>query len=157
MTRLSVVADAGPLIALAQIGLLEAFGGLFQSCLIPPMGAREIAPSVQRPPWIVVRPLGAPIDEQVLLANLDPGETEVLALASEIADHGVLVDDLSARRFADAIGLPMIGTVGLVLFAKEQGVLPTVRPSLDALLAAGFYVSHAVIEQALQRAGETQG
>ncbi len=90
-----------------------------------------------------------------MLANLDPGEAEAVALAIEVKGHEVLVDDLAARRFAAAIGLPVIGTVGLLVFAKRQGVISMVRPSIDALLTSGFFVSIAVIEQALQRAGET--
>ena len=121
---------------------------------MPPKVDREIAPTVRRPAWIGVRPLTAPIDQRVALAGLDPGETDALGRALEIGGHRVLVDDRPARRLAASIGLSVIGTVGLLVVAKRQGVNPAIRPNLDALRATNFFVSGEVIEQALRNAGE---
>jgi predicted nucleic acid-binding protein len=51
-------------------------------------------------------------------------------------------------------GLPVTGTLGVLLAAKDQGILPKVRDVLDALRAAGFRVSDALIQEILRRAGE---
>jgi predicted nucleic acid-binding protein len=154
VSRLSVVADSSALIALDGIGLLDRFGPLFDSFLIPPAVARETAAAVQRLDWISIRPLSRPLDARVKLAGLDPGVTEVLGLALELATYTVIVGERRARRTALALGLPLIGVVGLLARAKRVGVLPHVRPSIEALQRSGFFVSDALIERVLREAGE---
>jgi predicted nucleic acid-binding protein len=66
----------------------------------------------------------------------------------------VIVDDLAARRCAEALGLPLTGTLGLVLKAKRKGLLPAARPALGKLLAAGMYLSPRILDQALALVGE---
>ncbi len=93
------VADAGPLIALAQIGRLELPHRLFTRVVVPPAVAREIAPTLpDPPPWIVVRPLSRPLHPTIARAALDPGESEALSLALELGAAGIVLDDLRARR-----------------------------------------------------------
>lgn len=152
--RLSVVADSSALIALNDVGLLAQLGPLFDACLIPPAVAREIAPTVQRSAWITIRPLTPPLDERVALAGLDPGETEVLGLALELGAVTAVVDERRARRIALALGLPLIGAVGLLARAKHAGILPEVRPIIDALQRSGFFVSDTLIEWVLREVGE---
>lgn len=154
MTLLSVVADASPLIALADLGILDRCAPLFASCLVPPAVDREVAPTVRRPPWILVRPLVGPIDRRILFAHLDRGETEAIGLALAIGGHQVLVDGRAARRLAVSLGLPVIGTVGLLIVAKQHGIVDAIRPHLEALRATGFFLADDVIALALRNAGE---
>lgn len=154
MNPLSVVADASPLIALADIGLLDRCESLFGSCVIPPAVANEIAGSVRRPRWMDVRRLDGPIDPRIPGSRLDRGEMEVIALAPALGYSQVLIDERTARRVAVSLGLSVIGTVGLLVRAKQQGILPTIRPSLDALRETGFFLGEDVIEVALRGAGE---
>ena len=115
---------------------------------------REIAPSVQRPAWIRVRPLTKALDPRVLDAELGAGEPEVLSLALALGGYTVLLDERSARRLAVSLGLPLLGTVGLLARAKRQGILQNVRSSIDALLQSGFYASPDLVERVLREAGE---
>ena len=154
VTRLRVVSDASGLIALADIGLLDLLAPLFAACLVPPAVAREIVPTVQRPTWVTVRLLTQALDSRVVDADLGAGETEVLSLALELGDHTVLVDERSARRLAVSLGLPLLGTVGLLARAKREGIIQSVRPSIDALLQSGFFASPGLIERVLREAGE---
>jgi predicted nucleic acid-binding protein len=149
------VADSSALIALDRIGLLGGLGPLFDACLIPPAVADEIAPTVQRPAWIVVQSLTQPFDPRVVAAGLDPGETEVLSLALELGTHTVVVDERAARRIALALGLSLVGAVGLLVRAKREGILPAVRPGVEALQRSGFFVSSALVGRVLREAGET--
>ncbi len=66
----------------------------------------------------------------------------------------VIVDDLAARRCAAALGIPVRGTLGLVLTAKQQGILPAARPVLEQLRLSGMYLSDRVMNQALALVGE---
>ena len=155
MTRLSVVADSSALIALDRIDLLVDLGPLFDACLIPPAVAGEIAPTVQLPSWITVQPLTQPLDARVVAAGLDPGEAEVLCLALELGTHTVVVDERRARRTALVLGLPLVGAVGLLARAKREGILPAIRPRLEALQRTGFFASNVLVEQVLREVGET--
>lgn len=155
MRSLNVVSDASAIIALNDIGLLDQLSPLFTSCTIPPAVAREIAPSVRLPGWITTRILTRPIDQRVLAAALDPGETEVLSLALELDHVGVVLDERSARRVGLSLGLPITGTVGILITARQQTLIPKLRPILEALRLVDFYMSEELVATALKLVGET--
>ena len=67
----------------------------------------------------------------------------------------VILDDRDARRYAERLGLPFTGTVGILLEAKERGFVDAVKPLLDVLLENGLRLSLSLISDALQQAGET--
>lgn len=151
----SVVSNASPLIALQQIDRLDLLRDLFGMVAIPSAVARETVPSVpERPPWVAERPLTGPIDPRVLRASLDPGETEAIALALELGATSVILDDLPARRLAEEFGLSVVGTLGVLVRAKQRGLLTAIRPSLDALVAVDFYVGSKLLTELLAAAGE---
>lgn len=150
------VADASPLIAFQQIGQLQfqllrtAFGEL----TVPPAVAREILPSVPPAPWIVKRRLTQSIAPLVLRANLGAGESEALSLAVEIRADLLFVDERAGRRVAAALGLSVLGTLGVLLAAKRTGHIAEVRPLVDELLRQGFWVAPRLVKQALLAAAE---
>lgn len=156
MTDPPVVVDSSVLIALEQLGQLDLLAHLFTSVLVPPAVAQETARSVTLPPWIKVRALDQPIGPHILSASLGPGESEAISLALETGAQWIVLDDLGARRLATRLGLPVIGLVGLLLAAKRRGLLPTVRPYLDALLSFDFRITSALYRQALVDAGEEE-
>ena len=151
---MAVVSNSSPLIALGQIGQLELLHQLFQEILIPPAVAREAATSVEGQEWIHVHSLAAPMLPEAMRPGLGEGEREALSLAAEIRANAVIVDDDAARRIGLRLGLPVIGTAGVLLLAKERGFTRSVRPHLVALIEAGFYLSPAVVDLILKRAAE---
>ena len=153
-TKLTTVSNASPLIALNQLGLLDALAPLFAHLIIPPAVAREIAPSVTRPPWIAQRSLARPVAPRLVQAGLGPGETEAISLALELGTYAIALDERSARRLAASLGLPIVGTIGLLLAAKDHGLIPALRPAVEVLVGLGFYVAPRVIAEALADAGE---
>jgi predicted nucleic acid-binding protein len=149
-----VVADASPLIALEQIGHVSLLQALFKALVVPPAVAREIAPSVPRQSWIVERQPTQPLAPQVLRARLGGGESEAISLALEQRAERVLVDEKAARHLAQALGLNVIGTLGVLVAAKRKGMIPTVRPLVEALLEKNFWISPQLVERALSDIGE---
>ena len=88
-------------------------------------------------------------------ARLDLGETEALALALELKADAVLLDEAAARSVCVKLGFTVIGTLGLLLRAKQDGVIAEVAPLLRRLIVEGrFRVSPALVHVTLQRAGE---
>jgi predicted nucleic acid-binding protein len=86
--------------------------------------------------------------------SLGDGEREAIALALELCADAIVLDDLPARRVAHAIGLNVIGTAGLLLTAKRRGLIAHIRPELDKLLAASFFLSPQLYDDLLRAASE---
>jgi predicted nucleic acid-binding protein len=95
-----------------------------------------------------------PISPAILAWDLGPGESSVLAFAQARPGCRAVIDDLQGRRCAEALGVPLRGTLGLVLRAKRDGIVPAARPVLDRLRAAGMFLSDAVLNRALATIGE---
>jgi hypothetical protein len=89
-----------------------------------------------------------------LVADLGPGETAVLLLALECADPVVILDDGLARRHAGVLGIPLTGTLGILLDAKQRGLVSSVTPLIDDLQRLGFRLSARTREIVLRRVGE---
>jgi predicted nucleic acid-binding protein len=151
---MAVVSNSSPLIGLEQIGQLDLLHHLFEQVLIPNAVAVETRLSVAPRPWICLRPLAQPLRVETKSPALGPGEREAVSLAVEVNAGAIILDDELARRLARELGLPVIGTAGILLVAKERGLIGNVRSHLDALLARRFFLSTQVYELVLRKAGE---
>lgn len=90
----------------------------------------------------------------VLLDELDLGEAETIVLALEMSADWVLMDEKKGRTKLTQLGLNKIGTVGILLKAKQAGLLHAVRPEIQSLCQNGFSLSQKVIDEVLQQANE---
>lgn len=153
MTPLLVVCNSSPIIALAQIEALDLLRMLFTTVVVPPAVRGEIQ-SIALPEWILVQPLAQTLDARVAAASLDAGEREAIGLAIERGADLLVLDDLPARALAARLGLSLIGTVGVLLLAKQRGLVEQVRPLLDALRRAEFFLSDGLYRRILALAGE---
>ena len=157
MTPTPVVSNASPLIALEQIDHLELLQHLFGTVLVPPAVAYEVAPTVTLPAWIEQRELAQPVGPRILGASLGPGESEAIALALETEARLVILDERPARRLAQALHLPTMGTLGILLAAKRRQLLVSIRPHLDTLLQYDFRIASRLYDDVLSAAGEDPG
>jgi len=89
-----------------------------------------------------------------LITDLGPGETEVLALALETVDSLAIIDDGPARRMAQALGIKLTGTLGLLIDAKTAGLIPAVAPVLDQLEGLRFRIASHTRNAVLRLSGE---
>jgi predicted nucleic acid-binding protein len=85
---------------------------------------------------------------------LHRGEAEAIVLATELQAAWLVMDDQDARRFADRCGLRTVGTLGILLAAKQSGKIPSLRFEIERLQAIGFRVNPRLLTVVLQRAGE---
>ena len=82
------------------------------------------------------------------------GESSVLTLAATRQGIEAIIDDLAGRKCAASLQIPVRGTLGIVLVAKNRGVIPRARPVIEDMMGAGLYLSRNVLEAALHRVGE---
>jgi predicted nucleic acid-binding protein len=142
------------LIALERIGRLDLFARLYGEVIVPAAVVRETFESRGLPPWLRMRPLALPLDAVIGRASLGAGETEAIALALEVGVNWIVLDDAPGRQLAESLGLPVIGTLGLLLQAKDNGIIDAVKPLVDALIAVDFRMTPALLTGVLRQAGE---
>jgi len=150
MVKIAAVVDSACLIGLERIGRLDLLPSLLDPIFVPPAVEREFG---SRPAWVQVE---RAVDIGMVAALrllVDPGESEAIVLAYEKGLR-IILDDRKAREVAQRLGVKVTGTVGLLLKAKQEGVIAAVRPLLDALDANQFRIGHELRAEALRIAGE---
>jgi hypothetical protein len=153
------VSNTGPLIALISLNQLELLHRLFGSVFIPLAVRAEVQDELSlrllaTADWIQARPAQDILAIQLLHDRLGAGESEAIILAKEIGASWTLLDDLAARRTAQAVGLQVVGTLGVLLMAKVAGHIPAIKPLLDLLRQTNFHMSADLYEHMLEQAGE---
>lgn len=157
-----VICDTSSLQYLYQLDLLQILPALAGRVVVPPAVDEELRvgrelgillPDPGGLDWIEIRrPASRPAIP--LINDLGPGETEVLMLALEFPNSVAVLDDALARRMAEALEIRFTGTLGLLLDAKQAGLVPTVRPLLDQLQALRFRFSPQTRSTILELAEE---
>lgn len=156
-----VVLNNTPLVALWAIGRLDLLRDLFREVLIPravedeflavETVARQYA--LREAPWVRSVPLAEP-RRALVYVGLDQGEAEVLSLAEEREARLVVIDERRARRFAERLGIPLTGSLGILLLAKEAGLIESVSVWLSKLQEEGLFLAPSLIRKTLEVAGE---
>lgn len=104
---------------------------------------------------IIVKAANDRAQVESLLSELDLGEAEAIVLMAELSGELLLMDERIGREVAERLGLRIVGTIGVLLAAKQQGYLVAVKPVLDELIdKARFRVSRALYQAVLASAGE---
>lgn len=154
-----IVSNTGPLIALASIGYFDLLHKLFGEVYIPPAVRAEVLDkntldALEGAAWVTVLPVADRIAVQLLRDELDAGESEAIILAREADADLLLLDERAARRKAKILNLSMIGTLGILLMAKREGLIASLKPLLDELLHVGFRMSDELYQQVCETADE---
>lgn len=157
-----VISDTSAITNLAAIQHLSLLPELYTHVLIPEAVYRELADidppipgtlEVQSAPWLQVRQVAARnvVEQLQNEARLDPGESEVIALALELNADLLLIDERRGRAEADRLGLRITGLLGILVEAKRKTLITSVKPLMDILIATSeFRVSPALYNQILE-------
>lgn len=155
-----VVSDAGPLIALGRLDLIGLLGALFAEVQVPDAVICECLARPDNPDALRIRSaldggqlLACPSPLQTL-PGLDAGESAVIVHAKAIG-AAVLLDERAGRQHAEAMGLMVTGTLGVLVRARQQGLVGPLGPLIAALRASGQRLSQPVVLHALAAVGET--
>ena len=162
-----VVSDSSTLIHLAAIGRLSLLKEFYGHITVPPAVWREVVEhggnragameveQARQTGWIEVSAPEEAVFLQLLRRDLDDGEAEVIALAVERQADLVLLDESDARKTADVYGLSKTGIIGLLIRARQEGRIESLKAELDRLLhQGGFWVEERLYNRALDAVGE---
>ncbi len=159
-----VVSDTSVISNLYLAGYLDLLPRLFSTVVIPQKVQEELLALKQF--GIDVEPIlqanfltvKVPVNQafiQTLMQTLDEGEAQAISLAVEIQADLLVIDELKGRVIAIQNGLNITGLLGLLVRAKQNGILPKVQPVMDLLKTkANFFISEKLYAQILQLAGE---
>jgi len=156
MTRI-IVSDTGPLLHLSEAGAVDLLSQAGE-VLIPAVVAVEFEANAQGwspPQWARIIELEKPArqkaDKWVRAEQVDRGEAEAIALALQEQADWLLTDDAQARQFAEANGLEVHGSIGVLLWSIVSGNVharETAHQLLDNLAGSTLWISKQVLREA---------
>jgi predicted nucleic acid-binding protein len=155
-----IIADTSALVALAACDALALLDQLFHDVRVPTAVLDECdvpgKPEAERlVAYLRGKVVEVDLQEFVIAApGLGQGELQAMALFKRLHADWLLVDDQRARKIASLNGIDVIGSLGVLLRAKELGFVSAVRPLLVAMQAAGLRFSAQLVNRALRDAGE---
>jgi hypothetical protein len=157
---MKVVCNSTPIISLATINQIELLPKLFGTICIPREVYRELkskkAPGYQEvdAPYFHVHDIQGTPYIGFLLHDLDRGEAEAIMLTKELQANTLIMDERTGYQITKAQGIHVIGTLTVLLMAKHQGFIPSVKPALDAMIQQGRWYSQFVYQHFLKTIGE---
>lgn len=156
------VLNASLLITLGKVFAITLLESMCSDLVVPEGVVRELDQGSADDParnWIhgggasFVRQLEE-IPPLIMSWDLGEGETEVISWAYLHPGYETLLDDRAARNCASSLGIRVRGTIGIILLAKKEGMLPQVRPILGQLTESGFRISPELLRAAYKLADE---
>jgi len=160
---LKAISNTSPLLYLYRIGGIDWLPKLFDEVWTPEAVRNELqagqakgydVPNPDDYSWLtIVNPKSTP--SEWLALDLGAGEIAAMALALENPDRVVLLDDRLARRTAQVAGLPVWGTLKILLEAKSHGLINEIEPYIVKLSDSGMWISAEIKQRILKLAGES--
>jgi len=157
------VVNASPLILLGKVEQIPLLGALAGELAVPRAVIREVSAKPdgeRRVQTLTALQATVIVDDEIPPANilswdLGAGETQVISHAVVHSAGCVVIDDLEARRCAKAMGLAIIGTLGIVGRAKVNGLIEQAEPVIRRLRETGLYASENLVQKLLREVGES--
>ncbi|MBY0432823.1 MAG: DUF3368 domain-containing protein [Cyclobacteriaceae bacterium] len=146
------IPDTSCLVVLEKINELSLLQKIYREVIVSPEIVEEFGGGL--PDWILVRKSENLTLQKELEIKLDPGEASALTLALDIPGSVVILDDLKARKIAKSLKVSFTGTLGVLVKAKREKTIGSIRPIVRKLRDAGLRFSEEVEKDILKQAGE---
>lgn len=147
-----IVSDTSCLILLHKIGRISLLKSLFGKIVITSTIASEFGQVV--PDFVDIEDPADKIYQQILEQYLDRGEASAIALALEKDDSLLIMDEAKGRREARQLKLNVTGTIGILIVAKERGLIESFTDVINQISQTDFRISESLILEAKRRCGE---
>ncbi len=151
-TETLVISDASALIALLGIDQIDLLRKLYERILTTDVVRDEVHTLL--PEWIEISVDYDAQQYRLLRLELDAGEASAIALALRRPQSGVILDERKGRMVAKRMDLRVLGTLGIIVNAKEAGLITSAKELIDRLEVHGFWLSHELRQRVLRRLGE---
>ncbi len=148
----TIISDTSCLIILTNIGELELLHNLYGQITTTLDIATEYGETL--PEWVEIVSVADKSKQRLLELQIDKGESSAIALALETPGSTIILDDNKARKIATQLGLTFTGTIGIVVKAKLQGLIPSIKPIIAKIKQTNFRLSAEIELQALKQANE---
>lgn len=148
----TIISDTSCFIILANIDELDLLHKTYGKIITTLEVKTEFGETL--PYWIEIQSPENKYRQQILELQLDKGEASAIALALETIDCTLILDDYKARRVAEKLGLNITGTLGVIIKAKNNGVIDSIKPYLKKLKTTNFRLTTELEKEALKLAGE---
>lgn len=160
---MSIIVNSTPLISLAILGQLDLLYKIFNEVVVPRTVYDEVIMQGQgklghknltNVQWFKIADVVNQELKRSIMVELDKGEAEVICIARESGFRRVCIDEFAGRRYAKLLGLEVIGTLGVLLIAKEKGYIREIKLCIEKLISHNRHISSAVCNEVLRKAGE---
>ncbi|MEX2589612.1 MAG: DUF3368 domain-containing protein, partial [Chitinophagales bacterium] len=131
-----IIADTSCFIVLSKIEALSLLGQVYKKILVTEEVANEFGKSF--PNQVEIKAVQGQSKQQILEMQIDKGEASVIALALETTGSTVILDDYKARKIAEHLGLNITGTIGVLIKAKQLGLIQSIQPLLKKIKTTDF-------------------
>ena len=148
----TIISDTSCFIILSKIGELELLYKLYGQIITTLDIAEEFGEIL--PNWVTIEKVSDKYRQRILEMQIDKGESSAIALALEVPNCTLILDDFKARKIAQNLGLSFTGTIGIIIKAKLNGTIPSIKPYLEKIKETNFRISAEIELQALKEAGE---
>lgn len=149
-----IISDTSCFILLTTIDHINLLYDLYGDVYTTPEVVLEFGTSL--PNWVIPISSSNQDQKEFLKLQLDEGEASAIALALEMPDCTIILDDTKARKFAKDLGPSVTGTLGVIIKAKLEGLIPSIKPILSKIKTTNFYISDSLIEKSIQEAEEDE-
>lgn len=158
-----VIVNTTPLIALCHVGQLDLLKKLYGEIIIPQAVYRELSEKKESIckkqvdaslNWICVEKIENKMAKSMFKTQLHDGEVEVMILAKEKNADIVIIDDANAKKHAKYLKLPVTGTLGVLIKAKQQGYIMELKPIMQEMIDKNIYISENLMKFCLEQVNE---
>jgi predicted nucleic acid-binding protein len=146
-----IISDTSCLIALSNIGLLHILNDLYGEVIITSEVSSEFGSKL--PDWIIIHEVKDRLKQKDIENRLDKGEASSIALALEIPNTILIIDEIKGRNIAKSLNIEIIGTVGILLLANNKGLINDVLSVILKLVNKGFRLSDKLIDKLIEKYG----
>jgi predicted nucleic acid-binding protein len=147
-----IISDSSCLILLDNIEALHLLNKLFGTITVTP--EIQIEFKKELPSWIEVKAASDQKYQKILESILDRGEASAVALAVESVNPLLIIDDLKGRKYAQYLGLNLVGTLGILIDAKLKGHVESIKPLLVRIQSTNFRMTNRLEQAVLAKCNE---
>jgi len=147
-----IISDTSCLIALSNIGMLHIVKDLYDEIIITSEVKAEFGEIL--PDWIIVMQVRDKLKQADIEKRLDKGEASSIALALEIPNSVLIIDEIKGRNIAKSVNIEIIGTIGILLLASNKGLINDVISVILKLTRNGFRLSDKLVDKIIEKYGK---